>query len=126
MNTWRKGHDLGLPLGRGMHRWSFHCDHMSITCFSLSFLETKETVKHKGSFIEPNPQGFYSNNWRADRTNDRAVTSMEQSIGPSQHPVQALDTTPSVTSPIGGNSQHTLRKDVAGIHTKNTGLIQST
>ena len=85
-----------------MHRWIFHCDHMSITCFSLSFLETKHTLKHKGSFIECNPQGFYSNNWRADPTTDRAVISMEQRIGPSQHPVQALDTTPSVTSPIRG------------------------
>ena len=109
-----------------MHRWSFHCDHMSITCFSLSFLETKHTLKHKGSFIEPDPPGFYSNNWRADPTNDRAVTSMGQSIGPSQRLVQSLDTTPSVTSPFGGNSQRTLRKDVAGIHTKNTGLTQST
>ena len=85
-----------------MHRWSFHCDHMCITCFSLSFLETKHTLKHKGSFIEPDPPGFYSNNWRADPTNDRAVTSMGQSIGPSQRLVQSLDTTPSVTSPIGG------------------------
>ena len=36
---------------------------------------------------------FYCNNWEADPAPDRAVTTIEQSGGPAQHPVQALVTT---------------------------------
>ena len=56
----------------------------------------------------------YSNNWKADLTRDRAMTTAEQ---------RRPHSTPSAGSGHNTNQtsyQHTLRKDVAGIHTKNS------
>ena len=59
--------------------------------------------------------------WGADPAPDRAVTTADQRGGPIQRPVQVLVTTTAITPPCqGDNGQHTLRKDVAGIHTKNS------
>lgn len=65
--------------------------------------------------------GFYSDSWGADRTPDRTKTATEQRGGPVQHPVKALVTITLITTPYqGNNSLHTQRKDMAGIHTKNS------
>ena len=76
---------------------------------------------------QPDPQGFYSNNWEEDPASNSSLIATEQRGGPASHPAQALDTTMPITPPIqGGNGQHTLKKDVAGIHTKNSPCTKDT
>ena len=78
--------------------------------------------------------GFSSNNWGVDPAHDRAVTTTEQRECPTQHKIQCRLCLPQHKSHHyeGDNSQHTLRKDVADIHTKNSphtkniGLTQAT
>lgn len=48
------------------------------------------------------------------------MTTTEQRGGHAQLPVQALVTTQGTPLYQGDKSQHTLRKEVAGIHTKNS------
>ena len=61
----------------------------------------------------------------ADPSPDRAVTTTEQRGAPqAQYPGQALVTTPANPPYQGGNGQHTLRKEVANIHTENSPLTK--
>ena len=56
--------------------------------------------------------GFCTNIWGTDPAPNRAMTSTEQRGGSAQPPVQAPVTPP--------QKQHTLRKDMVGIYTKDS------
>ena len=68
--------------------------------------------------------GIKTNNCGVDPAPDRALTTTEQTGGPAQYPGQALVTTPAKPPYQGDHSQHTLRKEVANVHTKNSPLTK--
>lgn len=73
------------------------------------------------------PGDFYSNNWEVESAPERAVTAKEQREGPTQQSVQGSDEHNTYHTPYQGyNGQHTLRKDVASICTKNSPQTKNT
>ena len=123
---WRNGHDLGLLLGRIMDAaqvaYGF-CDHTRLTCFSDCLCSNRACIQWQQSLMASTPI-----TWEQTPTHDRATITTRERGGPAQHPLQALVTTMPITPAAkGGDGQHTLRRDPAGIHTqspctKNTGL----
>ena len=65
--------------------------------YSLAFLPAPHNTGHISE-----TDGFNFNNWGADSTPSRAMTTTEQREGHTQHPAQALFTTTLITCPLTG------------------------
>ena len=84
------------------------CDCIGLTYFSNHLLWGGTCNQGQWNICKPDPQRFYSNNWGADLSPDKARTAMEQRGSFASCPAQVPDTITHTTIIIKGIMDSTL------------------